>query len=449
MARSGTDPSRRPRVVVVGAGFGGLQAARKLAGQPVDVLLLDRANYHLFLPLLYQVASALLNPSDIAMPVRAIVRKWDNVTFRLGEVVSIDLDGRSLETSEGDRIEWDWLVLAAGSRTNFFGMESVERAAIGLKDLPDAIVLRNHVLSCFERASKIEDPVARGPWLTFVVAGGGPTGVEYAGAISELLKVVARHDYPDLDVTAARVVLVEAADRILLDFPPKLGAYGQKALEKKGVEVHTGTAVNGMSGHRIELADGDAIEARTLVWAAGVVPESIADGLAVPRAPDGRVRVDPELRIEGRERAFAIGDIAWVEHDGEPIPMIAPPAMQQGRHVAANVLRAVEGEPMTPFRYHDKGLMATIGRNQGIAVRGPVKMKGFLGWIAWLVIHLYYLIGFRNRIAVLAGWIWDYFKFDRPIRIIARGKPSARRAARMSEAVEETGSGASGNGERR
>ena len=427
------DTDARPRVVVIGAGFGGLQVARKLAGEDVDVLLLDRANYHLFLPLLYQVASSLLNPSDIATPIRSIVRKWENVEFRLGEVVSIDFEGRSVETEEGARIDWDWLVIAAGSRTNFFGLESVERTAIGLKDLPDAIVLRNHVLSCYEEASKIEDPDERRRWLTFVVAGGGPTGVEYAGALSELEKVVAREDYPGLDIGTSRVVLVEAADRILLDFPPELGAYAQEELESKGVEVRTSSPVNGVRDHAIELADGETIEARTLVWAAGVVPEDLARSASVPRAPDGRIRVDPELRIEGRERAFAIGDIAWVEHDGEPLPMIAPPAMQEGRHVAANVLRAVREEPMAPFRYHDKGLMATIGRNHGIAVRGRMKLKGFLGWIAWLVIHLYYLIGFRNRIAVLAGWMWDYFKLDRPIRIIARGKPSARRAAEYAE----------------
>lgn len=423
----------RPRVVVIGAGFGGLQVARNLAGRPVDVLVLDRANYHLFLPLLYQVASSLLNPSDIAMPIRKIVRKWDNVSFRLGEVTAIDFDARTVATEDGAEIGWDWLVVAAGSRTNFFGMESVEASAVGLKDLPDAIVLRNHVLSCFERASKIDDPERRRPWLTFVVAGGGPTGVEYAGAISELHKVVDRNDYADLDLGEARIVLVEAADRILLDFPPDLGDYAAEELESKGVEVRTGAPVEGVDGHAVRLAGGESIEARTLVWAAGVVPESIAERIDVPRGPDGRIRTDPELRIEGLDRAFAIGDIARVEHEGEPLPMIAPPAMQEGRHVAANVLRAIEGEPMEPFAYHDKGLMATIGRNQGIAVRGPLKMKGFLGWIAWLGIHLYYLIGFRNRIAVLSGWMWDYFKYDRPIRIIARGKPSARRASELAE----------------
>lgn len=429
--------AERPRVVVVGAGFGGLQAARKLAGRDVDVLLLDRGNYHLFLPLLYQVASSLLNPSDIAMPVRSIVRSWRNVTFRLGEVTEVDLEARTLRTADDDEIGWDWLVVAAGSRTNFFGLESVERSAVGLKDLPDAIVLRNHVLACYERASRIADPRARRPWLTFVVAGGGPTGVEYAGALSELDRVVARKDFPELDLGPARVVLVEAAERILLDFPPDLGAYAARALEEKGVEVLTGVGVEGLDGHRIELGDGSAIEARTLVWAAGVVPETLADRMAVPRGPDGRIRVDRELRIEGAERAFAIGDIAWVEQDGEPLPMIAPPAMQEGRHVAANILRALDGEPMAPFRYRHKGRMATIGRNHGIAVRGRLEMKGFLGWVAWLVIHLYQLIGFRNRIAVLAGWAWDYVRFDRPIRIIARGKPSARRA----ESAEPDGGG--------
>lgn len=427
----------RSRVVVVGAGFGGLQVARKLAGGPADVLLVDRANYHLFLPLLYQVASSLLNPSDIATPIRAIVHGWPGVRFRLGEVVAVDFDGRTVRTADGETIAYDWLVLAAGSRTNFFGLGSVERTAIGLKDLPDAIVLRNHVLTCFEEAARTDDPVARSRWLTFVVAGGGPTGVEYAGALSELRRIVLRRDFPEIDADRTRVVLVEAAERLLLDFPPDLGAYATEELERKGVEVRTGVAVRGVAGSRIEVSEGDPIDARTLVWAAGVVPEALADTLAVPRSPDGRVRVGADLRIVGRERAFAIGDMAWVDHEDGPLPMLAPPAMQEGRHVAANVLRALRGEPMEPFRFHDKGLMATIGRNAGVAVRGKLKMKGVLGWLAWLAIHLYYLIGFRNRIAVLAGWMWDYFRLDRPIRIIARGKPAAREAAARSETPDD------------
>jgi NADH dehydrogenase len=412
----------RPRVVVVGAGFGGLQCARKLAGGAVDVLLLDRQNYHLFTPLLYQVASSLLNPSDIAMPVRALIHGWANVRFRMADVTGVDLEARVVRTADGAEIPWDWLVLAAGSRTNFFGIDSVERSAVGLKDLPDAIVIRNQVLSCFETAQWMEDGSARGPLTTFVVAGGGPTGVEYAGALSELLRLALRRDFPELDLSRARVVLVEAGERILGDFPPDLAAYAAGELGRRGIEVRTGVAVSGADERRVELSDGSVIEARTLIWAAGVVPEALAGALAAPRSRGGRIEVGPDLRIPGSEHAFAIGDIAAVDQDGSVLPMIAPPAMQQGRHAAANILRAVAGRPMRPFRYRDKGLMATIGRNAGITMKGRMRLKGFMGWAAWLVIHLYYLIGFRNRVAVLFGWVWDYLRFDRPIRIIARGK---------------------------
>lgn len=414
-------PSTRPRVVVVGAGFGGLQCAKKLSGRDVDVLLVDRQNYHLFTPLLYQVASSLLNPSDVAIPVRAIIHGWPNVRFRLGEVSGIDLGARVVHTADGEEVTYDWLVLAAGSRTNFFGLESVERTAIGLKDLPDAIVIRNQVLSCFETAQRA-DPASRGPWTTFVVAGGGPTGVEFAGALSELLRLALRRDFPDLDVGAARVVLVEAAERILGDFPPDLAAYATDELRRRGIEVRTAVAVAGADADRVWLSDGSTIEARTLIWTAGVVPEALAGAIPVRRSAAGRIEVGPDLRIPGTERAFAIGDIAAVDHEGAPLPMMAPPAMQEGRHAAANILRALAGEPMRAFRFHDKGLMATIGRNDGITVKGRLRLKGFLGWVAWLVIHLYYLIGFRNRMTVLFGWIWDYLRFDRPIRIIARGK---------------------------
>ncbi|HUP18657.1 MAG TPA: NAD(P)/FAD-dependent oxidoreductase [Gemmatimonadota bacterium] len=412
----------RPRVVVIGAGFGGLQCAKELAGRPVDVLLLDRQNYHLFTPLLYQVASSLLNPSDIAMPVRAVIHGWANVRFRLADVTGVDLDARVVRTADGAEISWDWLVVAAGSRSNFFGLDSVERTAVGLKDLPDAIVIRNQVLSCFETAQWIDDVSARAPLTTFVVAGGGPTGVEYAGALSELLRLALRRDFPELDIGRSRVILVEAAERILGDFPPDLADYAAGELRRRGIEVRTGVAVTGADPSRVELSDGSAIEARTLVWAAGVLPEALAGALAAPRSAGGRIEVAPDLRIPGSERAFAIGDIAAVDQGGAVLPMIAPPAMQEGRHAAANILRAIAGEPMRPFRYRDKGLMATIGRNAGITVKGRVRLKGFLGWVAWLVIHLYYLIGFRNRMTVLFGWVWDYLRFDRPIRIIARGK---------------------------
>jgi NADH:ubiquinone reductase (H+-translocating) len=407
--------------VIIGAGFGGLQCARRLADEPVTVTVVDRHNYHLFTPLLYQVASSLLNPSDIAIPVRAILRRARNLRFRMAEVTRIDLEQRRVETASGTALAYDWLVLAAGSRTNFFGLGEVARNAIGLKDLPDAMTLRNHVLGCFEATLLESDPDRRRAWLTFVVVGGGPTGVEFAGALSELFRLVLARDFPDLDVGQSRVVLLEALDRLLPAFPPELGRYAERELVTRGIEVRSGARVTGFTGEAVELAPGEPIAARTLIWCAGVRPEALALP-ELPSGPQGRIAVDAELRIEGREREFAIGDLAAVRDAGELLPMMAPPAMQAGRHAAENILRAARGESLRPFAFRDKGVMATIGRSAGVAAIGRLRLKGFVGWIAWLVVHLYFLIGFRNRLAVLWGWAWDYFRYDRPIRLIARAR---------------------------
>ncbi len=412
-----------PRVVIVGAGFGGLQCALRLAGAPVHVTLLDRNNYHLFTPLLYQVASSLLNPSDIAIPIRGIVRRARNVRVRVAEVARIDLDGRRVVTAAGASIPYDWLVLAAGSRINFFGLEDVARTSTPLKDLPDGMALRNHVLGCFEAALLEADETARQAYLTFVIVGGGPTGVEFAGALGELFGRVLARDFPDLDVARARIVLIEALDRLLPAFPASLGAYARRELEGRGIQVRVGARVTGYDGARLTLAGDPPLAARTMVWCAGVRPAGLAGQPGLPRAEHGRILVDAELRIAGREREFAIGDIAAVAGPGgEPLPMMAPPAMQEGRHAAVNILRAARGEEFRPFRYFDKGVMATIGRSSGVAAIGRLRLKGFVGWAGWLVVHLYYLIGFRNRLAVLWGWAWDYFRWDRPIRLIARAR---------------------------
>lgn len=421
-----------PHVVVVGAGFGGLQCVRRLAGKAVRVTLVDRHNYHLFTPLLYQVASSLLNPSDIAIPVRAILRRARNVHFRLAEVTRVDFDARRVETTRGSSLDYDWLVLATGSRTNYFGLEDVARKAIPLKDLPDAMALRNHVLACFEVAVLEPDPEQSSRWMTFVVAGGGPTGVEFAGALSELFRLVLARDFPDLDVSRARVVLIEALDRLLASFPAELGRYAQRELERRGIEVRLGARVTGWRGEQVELETGPPIPARTLVWCAGVRPAAVG-GEPDPRGgPAGRIAVDRDLRIAGRERELAVGDVAAALADGNVLPMMAPPAMQAGRHAAENILRAVRGEPLRPFVYRDKGVMATIGRSAGVAAIGRLRLKGWLGWLGWLVVHLYYLIGFRNRLAVLFGWAWDYFRYDRPIRLIARAAPDASTPTRRS-----------------
>ena len=409
----------RPRVVIVGAGFGGLQCAKALRGKPVDVTLIDRNNYHLFTPLLYQVASSLLNPSDIARPVRAIFRGTGNVRFRQGEVTGIDFDGRTIRTADGEAIGYDFLVLAAGSTTNYFGMADVEERALGLKDLPEALELRNHILGCLERAAATTGDEQRA-CLTCVVVGGGPTGVEYAGALSELARLVLPEEYPELTGNALRVVLIEGLDEVLPPFAPKLGRAARQELHRKGIEVRTGVRVTGADSARLALSDGSSIEARTLVWAAGVRPSPLAAIAGGEHSRSGRLVVDEQLRTRGREREFAIGDIASFEQDGKEVPMLSAPAMQQGRLAAANIVRAIEGRPLQPFRYRDRGSMATIGKNDAVAELGMLKLTGFAGWLLWLTVHLYYLIGFRNKVLVLFGWALNYVRSDRPVRIIAR-----------------------------
>ena len=430
--------SGRERVVIVGGGFGGLACARALDGADVDVLLLDARNYHLFTPLLYQVATALLDPSDIAYPFRTVFRRSRNVRFRQARVTAVDFDGRRLTVTGGDTIPYDTLVLATGSANAYFGNPQLAERTIGMKALDEAMRLRNHVLSCLERAAQTADPAARAEWLTFVIVGGGPTGVEYAGALGELLGMVLGHDFPELAPGSGRVVLVEGADRLLGAFHPKLGAYAADTLRSRGIEVHLSTLVREATERAAVLSSGETIRARTIVWCAGVGPldplpdKDSGDGdtgdggtaggaVVVPRSRSRRLAVDQYLRL--RPAVYAIGDVASVRPpDGAQgeLPMLSPPAMQEGRYVA-RAIRA-GGQPDRPFRYRDKGTMATIGRRAAVAQVGPVRLRGFPGWITWLVVHLYYLIGFRNRAVVLAAWGWDYARRDRPIRLIVRSR---------------------------
>jgi NADH dehydrogenase len=411
-----------PRVVIVGAGFGGLHCAKRLAGKPVEVLLLDRRNYHLFTPLLYQVASSLLNASDIAYPVRAVFRRSRNVAFRMATVAGADPARRVVRTVEGPDEPYDYLVLATGARANYFGLDAVESVAQGLNDLPSALRLRDHVLSRFEAAATASAPDRR-RLLTFLVVGGGPTGVEYAGALAELVKLIVGWDYPTIHRSEVRIVLVEGADRLLGTFPPALGADARRRLERLGATVRLGAMVRSVAGHQVTLSSGEVIEAETLVWAAGVRAESLEGGLAAPRSRSGRLMVDGYLRVPDMDGVFAVGDAAAFVQDGREIAMLSRPAIEQGFSVAENILRAVRGAALRPFRYRDPGIMAIVGRNAAVAVVRGVSLKGWIGWWAWLGVHLYFLIGFRNRLAALLGWAWNYVFYDRPIRFVVGPSP--------------------------
>ncbi|MGH8979329.1 MAG: NAD(P)/FAD-dependent oxidoreductase [Acidimicrobiia bacterium] len=410
----------RPRVVIVGAGFGGLQCARKLRNEPVDVVLVDRRNFHLFTPLLYQVASCLLSPGDIAVPLRKVFRGAANVRFRMADVAEIDFTAKVVHLADGAALPYDHVVVAAGSRTNFFGNDGVARHALGLKDLGEALQLRNHVLDCLERAAGTADDDERRRLLTFCIVGGGPTGVEYAGALGELVRLVLPHEYPELARAEVRIVLLEGSDRLLSMFKPRLSGYARKELEGRGVEVRTNALVADASDKLVRTKDGREIETASMIWTAGVQPAEVASGLPVPHTRAQRIEVDEYLRIPGAAGAFAIGDVA-AAHDrhGKELPMTSPPAMQQGRYVAREIL----GSGGRPFRYVEKGTLATIGRTSAVGEVGPFRFTGFLGWLVWLVVHLYYLIGFENRLVVMLRWSWYYVRYDRPIRAIIRAHP--------------------------
>lgn len=409
----------RPRVVIVGAGFGGLRVARALGRKPVDVVLVDRQNYHLFQPLLYQVATAGLEPDQIAHPVRGIVRRLHNVRFVMSEVTRVDLAGHTVATADGE-LPWDYLVLAGGSATNFFGMTSLEQNAFELKDLPDAIDIRNQILTLFEKAAAEPDPARRRQMLTFCVVGGGPTGVEFAGALSELIRLVLVKDYPGLDLSSVRILLIESGSELLQAFPKPLQESARRGLEAKKVEIRFGTRVTGYEEELVQLAQGDPIPSCTLLWAAGVRGVRLGESLGVTLARQARIPVTEALTLAGNPRVYVIGDLAHFEADGAPLPMLATVAMQMGRHAGRNILRAIGGEAPAPFQYRDPGSLATIGRNQAVALLGRSQFTGFVAWVLWLFIHIMNLVGFRSRIVVLVNWAWDYFFFDRAIRIITR-----------------------------
>lgn len=417
--RTATERRSRPRVVIVGAGFGGLAAARELADADVDVLMINRTNYHGFWPLLYQVATAGLEPESIAYPVRAILRRYRNADFLLAEVNGVDFEQRAVLTDVGP-VMYDYLVLAAGSTTNFFGNERFERYTLGMKDLDEAQRLRNHILTCFEHAVAETDPARRAALLTFVVVGGGPTGVELAGAFIELIRHVMRKDYPMLDVCQAHVVLVEATDRVLATFPESLQRAALDRLRRMGVDVRLSAPVADTRPGVLVFKDGTELEAETIVWAAGVRASPLAEALGVALGRGARVKVEPTLTLPGHPEVFVIGDMAYLEgyRPGVPYPMVAPVAIQMGEQAARNIIARTRRNPMKPFRYFDKGQMATIGRSAAVLDAFGIQLTGWPAWVGWLFVHLMELVGFRNRALVLLNWAYSYFTYDRGVRLI-------------------------------
>ena len=406
-----------PHVAVVGGGFGGLYAARALAGRPVRVTLLDRRNHHLFQPLLYQVATAALNASDIAAPLRSILRRTPNVTVLLAEVERVDLAARRLVLERGE-VGYDALVLAAGAGHSYFGHDEWEVFAPGLKTLEDALEIRRRVLLAYENAERERDGAEQRALLTFVVVGGGPTGVELAGALGEISRQTIARDFRLIDPTKARIVLLEGSARVLGGFPEALSRRAEDALRRIGVEVRTGAIVTRVTADAVWLG-GQQIRARTVLWAAGVAAAPLTRTLGVPLDRAGRVLVEPDLSIPGHPEAFAIGDLCVFPHQtGTPLPGVAPVAIQQGRRAADNVMRRLGGRPTRPFHYRDRGSMATIGRAAAVAVVGRFKLSGLIAWLAWLLVHIMFLIGFRNRFLVLFEWAWAYVSWQRGARLI-------------------------------
>ena len=416
--KNGTSrPAARPRVIIVGAGFGGLRVARGLRGAAVDVTVLDKHNYHTFIPLLYQVASAGLEPEAIAHPVRRIVTA-PNVRFRLAEVTGVDLKRRRVTTDGGD-LTYDFLVLAAGSVTNFFGLVSVARHAATLRELDEAETVRDRVLAAFEAAAAQEDVERRRALMTTVIVGGGPTGVELAGALAELRRHVLPRDFPEIDVSHARILLLEASEGLLEGMPERMQRKALEKLREMGVEVQLGTRVTDADELGVTLADGDRIDAGAVVWVAGVRATPLAQALNVPAGAGGRVLVTPSLNLLDHPEVYVIGDMAHAGgRESPPHPMLAPVAIQQGDLVAGNILRQTEGKKPQPFKYKDPGTMVTIGRASAVARVYGVPVTGFFAWLLWLTVHIVWLIGFRNRALVLVNWAWNYFTYERGVRLI-------------------------------
>jgi len=425
-----------PHIVIVGGGFAGLRCAKALRKAGARITLVDARNFHLFQPLLYQVATASLSPADIASPIRSVLRRQRNVDVWLGEVVSIDTEARSVALRDGSTIRYDYLVLATGATHAYFGHPEWAAVAPGLKTVDDATEIRRRFLVAFEAAEREADPQARRELLTFVIVGAGPTGVELAGAMAEIAHRSMPQDFRSIDTAVARVVLLEGGPRVLPTYPEDLSAKAERQLEALRVEVHTNAMVTGIEPGIVRIGE-DAIRAGNVFWAAGVAASPLARGLGAELDRAGRVLVEPDLSVPGRPDVFVVGDLAHAKRpDGEMVPGVAPAAMQMGTHAGRNILRDLSGVPRKPFRYLDKGSLATIGRAAAVADFGRIRLSGFVAWFVWVSVHILYLIGFRNRVLVMLQWAWAWLTYQRGIRLIT-GEPAfeLRRARRAGETV--------------
>lgn len=407
-----------PHVVIIGGGFGGLAAARALKRAPVRLTVVDRRNHHLFQPLLYQVATAALNPADIAMPIRRILRRQRNASVILGDARSIDTRRKIVQLADGE-VMYDYLILASGATHSYFGHDDWMKAAPGLKRLEDAIEIRRRVLVAYEAAEREVDPAEVGNWMTFVIIGGGPTGVEMAGALSEISRRVLERDFRKIDPSKARIVLIEAGPRLLPAMAPQSSVSAARQLKRLGVEVITNSPVTAVDDRGVTHG-GIRIESRTVIWAAGVMAselgKALGAGVKLDRA--GRVIVNQDLSVPAAECVFVIGDLASISSDGKPVPGLSPAALQEGRHAAKNIRRSIDGQPTLPFSYFDKGTLATIGRAHAVADIGGLHLGGLIAWLMWIFVHIFFLIGFRNRMIVMTEWALTYLQNDRGARLI-------------------------------
>lgn len=433
-----------PRVVIVGGGFAGLSVARGLARAPVQLTLVDRRNHHLFQPLLYQVATAALNPSDIAVPIRRILRRQRNAEVLLSEARGVDFGESSLLLDEGS-LRYDYLVVATGARHSYFGRDDWMSVAPGLKSIGDALEIRRRVLEAFELAERETDVAARDAWLTFVVVGAGPTGVELSGALCEIAQHALARDFRRINPAQARVILLEGSDRVLPPYAPELSAKARQQLERMGVEVRTGQRVTEIDAEGVDVGS-ERTATRTVLWAAGVMGSGFGRALGVPLDRAGRIIVQDDLTLAEHPNVFVIGDGACLMQNGKPVPGVAPAAMQEGRHTAQNLVRALRGESLLAFHYRDKGSLATIGRTAAVADFGKLRLSGAPAWLAWLLLHLMFLVGFRNRLFVLFQWLWSFVSYDRGARLITgplRREPAQPRPETSVSTLEAPAAAAS------